>query len=118
VYLPTMVAAADLLERRLVRVLPEYAAPPLWLSAVYPTSHRSTSKVKAFVDFLRARFQSEPQWDKALGMATELDSLDDNGAAEAGLLEAGHDVAQQHGTDDAQGDRHDERGAEGFSDDR
>jgi DNA-binding transcriptional LysR family regulator len=69
VYLPTMVAANDLLERRLVRVLPDYAAPPLWLSAVYPTSHRSTTKVKAFVDFLRERYLSEPQWDKALGIS-------------------------------------------------
>ncbi|EKS70679.1 MULTISPECIES: LysR family transcriptional regulator [Caballeronia] len=69
VYLPTMVAASDLLERRLVRVLPDYAAPPLWLSAVYPTSHRSTTKVKAFVDFLRERYLSEPQWDKALGIS-------------------------------------------------
>jgi DNA-binding transcriptional LysR family regulator len=68
VYLPTMVAAADLLERRLERVLPEYAAPPLWLSAVYPASHRSTTKVKAFVDFLRARYPSVPQWDRALGI--------------------------------------------------
>jgi DNA-binding transcriptional LysR family regulator len=67
-YLPTMVAAPDLLERRLTRVLPEYSAPPLWLSAVYPTTHRSTAKVKLFLDFLRARFPSEPQWDKALGL--------------------------------------------------
>ena len=68
-YLPTMVAAADLLERRLERVLPEYAAPPLWLSAVYPASHRSTTKVKAFVEFLRARYLREPQWDRALGIS-------------------------------------------------
>ncbi|HMC46717.1 MAG TPA: LysR family transcriptional regulator [Caballeronia sp.] len=68
-YLPTMVAAADLLERRLIRVLPEYAAPPLWLSAVYPASHRSTTKVKAFVEFLRARYLREPQWDRALGIS-------------------------------------------------
>lgn len=68
-YLPTMVAAADLLERRLERVLPEYAAPPLWLSAVYPTSHRSTTKVKAFVEFLRTRYLREPQWDRALGIS-------------------------------------------------
>jgi DNA-binding transcriptional LysR family regulator len=67
-YLPTMVAAPDLLERRLVRVLPAYSAPPLWLSAVYPASHRSTAKVKLMLDFLRERFPSEPQWDKALGL--------------------------------------------------
>ena len=84
VYLPTMVAAPDLLERRLVRVLPDYAAPPLWLSAVYPTSHRSTSKVKVFVDFMRSRFQSEPQWDQALGIAPEpIDATEGPEAIEA-----------------------------------
>jgi len=67
-YLPTMVATPDLLERRLVRVLPTYSAPPLWLSAVYPASHRSTAKVKLMLDFLRERFPNEPQWDKALGL--------------------------------------------------
>ncbi|RQS60967.1 LysR family transcriptional regulator [Burkholderia sp. Bp8963] len=79
-YLPTMVAAPDLLEQRLARVLPDYAAPPLWLSAVYPASHRSTTKVKVFVDFLRTRYAREPQWDKALGIATGEDepgSVDD-----------------------------------------
>jgi len=67
-YLPTMVVAPDLLEGRLVRVLPHYSAPPLWLSVVYPTSHRATAKVKTFVDFLRTRFPAEPQWDRALGL--------------------------------------------------
>jgi hypothetical protein len=51
-----------------VRVLPDYAAPPLWLSAVYPASHRTTAKVKTFVDFLRERYLHEPSWDKALGI--------------------------------------------------
>jgi len=68
VYLPSMVAASDLLEGRLVRVLPQYSAPPLWLSAVYPATHRSTAKVKVFLDFLRTRFPSEPQWDHALDL--------------------------------------------------
>ena len=66
-YLPTMVAASDLLEGRIERVLPEFSAPLLWFSAVYPTSHRTTAKVKAFVDFLRDRFPVEPHWDVALG---------------------------------------------------
>lgn len=68
VCLPTMVAAPDLLERRLIRVLPEYSTPLLWLTAVYPASHRSTAKLKLFLDFLSERFPGEPQWDKALGL--------------------------------------------------
>jgi hypothetical protein len=66
-YLPTMVAAPDLLERHLVRVLPDYAAPPLWMSAVYPASHRSTAKVKLFLDSCAPASPVEPQWDRALG---------------------------------------------------
>ncbi|PXW28290.1 LysR family transcriptional regulator [Paraburkholderia caballeronis] len=66
VYLPTMVAAPDLLERRLLRVLPDYAAPPLWLSAVYPSTHRLTTKVKLFVEFIVERYPREPHWDEAL----------------------------------------------------
>jgi len=69
VYLPTMVAAADLLEHRLKRVLQEYATPSQWLSAVYPESRRSDVKVKMFLDYLSERFPSEPQWDKALGLS-------------------------------------------------
>ncbi|WP_082535877.1 LysR family transcriptional regulator [Methylibium sp. Root1272] len=56
-YLPTLVASEDLESGNLVRVLPEYSAPTLWLSAVYPASHRSTAKVKIFLDYLRDRCQ-------------------------------------------------------------
>jgi DNA-binding transcriptional LysR family regulator len=68
VYVPTMVAAPDLVERRLVRVLSQYSAPPLWMSAVYPASHRTTARIRVFLDFMRTRFPSEPQWDKAVGL--------------------------------------------------
>jgi len=68
VYVPTMVAAPDLVERRLIRVLSQYSAPPLWMSAVYPASHRTTARIRVFLDFMRTRFPSEPQWDKAVGL--------------------------------------------------
>lgn len=80
-YLPTMVAAPDLLEKRLTHVLPGYSAPPLWLSAVYPASHRSTARVKTFIDFLRMRFPTEPQWDKALGLPPLEAAADDESLA-------------------------------------
>jgi hypothetical protein len=48
------------------RVLAEYSPPQLWLSAVYPSSHRSTTKVKAFLDFLTKRFPNEPVWDREI----------------------------------------------------
>lgn len=53
-YLPNMVAAEDLQAGRLQRVLPGLTAPPLWLSAVYPASHRGTEKVKVFLEYLAA----------------------------------------------------------------
>ena len=67
-YLPTMVAYHDLLEGRLVRVLPEFATDVPYFSAVYPTSHRATAKVKLFLDLLSSTFSMEPEWDRLLGL--------------------------------------------------
>ena len=67
-YLPTMVAYQDLLEGRLVRVLPEYETDIPYFSAVYPTSHRATAKVKLFLDLLSSTFSMEPEWDRLLGL--------------------------------------------------
>ena len=52
--------------RRVIQLLPDYAPPQLWMSAVYPASHRSTAKVKAFLDFICKRFPSEPAWDRMI----------------------------------------------------
>ena len=65
-YLPTLLAAPGLADGSLVRVLPEYSPPQLWLSAVYPASHRSTTKVKVFLDFISKQFPSEPSWDRGI----------------------------------------------------
>ena len=70
-YLPTMITANDLAQGRLVRVLEAYSPPQLWLSAVYPVSHRSTRKVKAFVEFLAQRFSRQPQWDALIAPDAE-----------------------------------------------
>lgn len=65
-YLPTILVADDIDAGRLVQVLPDYAPPQLWMSAVYPASHRSTAKVKTFLDFICKRFPSEPVWDRLI----------------------------------------------------
>lgn len=70
-YLPTMVACDDLLEGRLVRILPEYETDTPYFSAVYPTSHRGTAKVKLFLDLLSSMFAMEPEWDRRLGLTPE-----------------------------------------------
>jgi DNA-binding transcriptional LysR family regulator len=46
--------------------LPEYSAPESFLFVTYlPNRHLST-KVRAFVDLLAARFQATPYWDNGL----------------------------------------------------
>ncbi|WP_397448929.1 LysR family transcriptional regulator [Pseudomonas sp. NA-150] len=70
-YLPTMVACDDLLEGKLVRVLSDYETDTPYFSAVYPTSHRGTAKVKLFLDLLSSMFSMEPEWDVRLGLAKE-----------------------------------------------
>jgi DNA-binding transcriptional LysR family regulator len=70
-YLPTMIAYHDLLEGRLTRVLPDYETEIPFFSAVYPTSHRATAKVKLFLDLLSSTFSMEPEWDRLLGLTQE-----------------------------------------------
>jgi DNA-binding transcriptional LysR family regulator len=70
-YLPTMVACDDLMDGRLVRILPGYETDTPYFSAVYPTSHRGTAKVKLFLDLLSSMFSMEPEWDQRLGLTPE-----------------------------------------------
>jgi DNA-binding transcriptional LysR family regulator len=73
-YLPTMVACEDLLQGRLVRVLPDYQTDTPYFSAVYPTSHRLTAKVKLFLDLLSSTFSMEPEWDRRLGLSPDTET--------------------------------------------
>ncbi len=57
-YLPTAIISGDLRSGKLVRLLNNYVAPQLWLSAVYPISHRSSGKMKVFLDFISKRFSA------------------------------------------------------------
>lgn len=45
---------------RLVRLLPGYDTPDADIYAVFPQQHRSTTRVKAFVDYLAASFGQAP----------------------------------------------------------
>ena len=42
---------------RLVPVLPQYATPNADIYVVYPEHHRSTSRVRSFVDFVVREFK-------------------------------------------------------------
>jgi DNA-binding transcriptional LysR family regulator len=63
VCLPTYFVGDALQSGRLVTVLDDYIAPPLTLRALYPHNRHLSAKVRAFVDFLVARFGQEPPWD-------------------------------------------------------
>jgi hypothetical protein len=63
VYLPTYFVGDALQSGRLVTVLDDYMGPPLLLRALYPHNRYLSAKVRAFVDFLAARFGQEPPWD-------------------------------------------------------
>ncbi len=51
-YLPDWLVADDLAGRRLVRLLPDLAAPPLTLFAVYTSRQYMLPKLRSFIDFL------------------------------------------------------------------
>ena len=63
VYLPTYFVGDALQSGRLVTALDDYMAPPLPLRALYSHNRYLSAKVRAFVDFLAARFGQEPPWD-------------------------------------------------------
>jgi len=41
-------------------LLPEFAAPPLEINAVYPSSRHLSAKVRTLIDFLQAEFAATP----------------------------------------------------------
>jgi DNA-binding transcriptional LysR family regulator len=64
--LPTFVVGEDLAAGRLAAVLTEYALPEFGIFAVYPSRKHLPAKVKAFVDFLAAKYGPAPYWDEWL----------------------------------------------------
>jgi DNA-binding transcriptional LysR family regulator len=66
VCLPTMVACDDLLEGRLIPILPEYDLASFNVSAVFPATQRRALKVRTLIEFLVEKFSDEPEWDKPL----------------------------------------------------
>lgn len=59
---PDFVAAEDLRAGRLRTLLTAYEPEPLPISVVYPHARHLAGKVRAFVDFLAARYAGEPYW--------------------------------------------------------
>ena len=66
VCLPTLVASEHVCSGELKMVLPDYPLSSFWLSIFYPTSLRTSLKLKLFLEALSANFSGVPPWDDAL----------------------------------------------------
>jgi len=60
---PTFIVGADLQAGTLATVLDSYVKQDSTISAVYPHARHLSPTVRAFVDFLAARFGPDPYWD-------------------------------------------------------
>ncbi|MEM7025798.1 MAG: LysR family transcriptional regulator, partial [Pseudomonadota bacterium] len=69
ILMPTWLVGADIDAGRLRVLLPDWEAGPggagAAIHAVYLPNRRSSKKVRAFIDFLIARFGSPPYWERA-----------------------------------------------------
>ncbi len=66
VRLPSFLCGEDLAAGRLLPLLEEYRLPDSGVHAVYPASRHMTPKLRAFIDFLAARFNADAvdaPWD-------------------------------------------------------
>ncbi len=63
VRLPTFIVGADLQSGALASVLDDYLEQGLAIHAVYPHGRHLSPTVRAFVDYLGARFGPRPYWD-------------------------------------------------------
>ncbi len=63
---PTMSVNEELVKGELVRVLPEYEFEQSAIFAVYPSARQLSTKVRAVVDFLVAKFVDPPTWERML----------------------------------------------------
>ena len=62
---PDFVVAPQVRAGTLVPILPGYAAATIPVHAVYPSRRHLSAKVRAFIDFLVARFAADPAWNLA-----------------------------------------------------
>ena len=64
--LPTFIIGGDVQSGRLQTVLSDYVPLERRIYAVYLQSIRLPAKVRAFIDFLQARFGRDPYWDQSV----------------------------------------------------
>jgi DNA-binding transcriptional LysR family regulator len=59
---PDFIVAPEVRAGRLSTLLPGYAPPAIDIHAVYPSRRHLSAKVRAFVDFLVARYADNQEW--------------------------------------------------------
>jgi DNA-binding transcriptional LysR family regulator len=64
---PAFAAQEDLRAGRLVPLLCAWEPALIYVHAVYPHARHLAAKVRAFVDFLAARYAGEPEWHQGWG---------------------------------------------------
>ncbi len=64
---PAFAAAEELRAGRLTPVLCHFEPEEIYVHAVYPHARHLAAKVRAFVDFLAARYAGEPEWHQGWG---------------------------------------------------
>jgi len=64
--LSTYLAHQQIIEGKLVRVLPDYAEDAADILAIYPNRRNLSPNVRAFVDFLVDSFADTPPWERPL----------------------------------------------------
>ena len=68
---PDFIVAPDVRAGRLVTLLPGYMPPSIDIYAAYPSRRHLSMKVRAFVDFLVARFTGRVEWAMPLPSKTQ-----------------------------------------------
>ena len=66
VMLPTFYVHDAVADGRLLSLLPEVSWPVVNAYALYPPTRHLSTRVRAFVDFLAARFAGTPYWDQSV----------------------------------------------------
>jgi DNA-binding transcriptional LysR family regulator len=61
-YEPDFIVAPELRTGALVPIMRDFSVPSIPIQAVYPSRRHLSAKVRAFVDFLFAHFETRPEW--------------------------------------------------------
>lgn len=62
--IPTFIIGKELQAGRLITILDDYRAPPIYLTLLYPPNRHHSAKLRLLIDFLYDRFGENPEWEQ------------------------------------------------------